>query len=133
MSQVLPPFFIVLAGLVLVLSIYAFWTSVRGLLQASAKAVTSTSVRSEARLALIDEKASLLKALRELQFERDMGKLSEQDYDALNTRYRMRAKQVLRELDQQLGDFQDKAQALVDNQLKGASRVQKNSAQAEEG
>lgn len=116
MSQVLPHVFIGLSGLVLILAIYSFWQSVRGLLLAPSRG-SATSTRSEARMLLIDEKASLLKALKEIKFERDLGKISDQDYEALNTRYRARAKEVMRELDLQLGPFQQQAQKLVAKRL----------------
>ena len=104
MSQILPPLFIAIAALALVLALLAFWQSLRVLLLAEPGAMDESS-SPDARLALINEKATLLKALKEIEQEREFGKISEQDYEALNARYRARARHVLRALDSQLGDF----------------------------
>lgn len=116
MSQVLPPLFIAIAAIALVLGLLALWQSVRVLFLADPGAV-DFAASSDARLTLVDEKASLLKAIKELEQERDLGKISEQDYEALNARYRERAKEVLRALDSQLGDYRKQAQALVDKEI----------------
>ena len=98
-----------------------------------------TARGSEAHLALVDEKATLLRTLKELEFERDMGKISDQDFDALNTRYRERAKAVMRSLDTELGDFHKQAVALVEKELakvseqKPEKKSAKNSAAAGDG
>ncbi len=46
-----------------------------------------------------EQKAYLLRALKDLEFERSLGKISDQDYAELKQRYRARAKEVLQELD----------------------------------
>lgn len=112
MSQILPPLFIVIAGAALVVAVFAFWQSLRLMLTA-APDPGAVAQGSDARLQLVDEKATLLKALKEIQFERDLGKISEHDFEALNVRYRKRAKQVLRTLDAQLGTHRADAEALV--------------------
>lgn len=132
MSQVLPPLFIAVSALALVLALYAFWQSLRVFWESDAPRI-AVPPSAAARMALIDEKAALLKALKELTFERDMGKISEQDYEVLNARYRSRAKQVLRELDQQLGQYRGRAESLVASTLNAAASQTKVAAEPGEG
>lgn len=48
---------------------------------------------------LLFERESLLSALRDIRFDRDMGKLSEDDFSTLDARYRARTVDVLKQLD----------------------------------
>jgi len=128
-SQILPPLFIAIAALALVLALLAFWQSLRVLLLAEPGALDESS-SPDARLGLINEKATLLKALKEIEQEREFGKISEQDYEALNARYRERARHVLRALDSQLGDFRKQAEALVEEQLAKESSAENASPDA---
>jgi rRNA maturation endonuclease Nob1 len=68
---------------------------------------------STARAALLSEKQSLLVALKDLQSERDTGKLSEADFVELNARYRARALTVLKALDAQIAPHREEAKALL--------------------
>jgi ribosomal protein L40E len=48
---------------------------------------------------LLDERRRLLRALKELDFDRGMGKLSQADYEAVAATYKMRAIEVMRALE----------------------------------
>lgn len=48
---------------------------------------------------LRDERRRLLRAIKELDFDRQLGKLSEKDHAAISTKYRLRAIELGRELD----------------------------------
>lgn len=52
------------------------------------------------RRALKDEKASLVLALKELDFDYETGKLSKDDYASLRDRYEARAVDVMKQLDE---------------------------------
>jgi hypothetical protein len=65
------------------------------------------------RAALLDEKNALLRALKDLEFERGVGKVSEDDFARLEASYRTRAKSVLAALDRDLGPWREKAEALA--------------------
>lgn len=69
------------------------------------------------RASLLEEKNALLRTLEELAFDRDVGKLSEPDYASLEAKTRARAKDVLRELDAELGTFRADAEKLVRERL----------------
>jgi hypothetical protein len=45
------------------------------------------------------EKAAIYKAIKELEFDREMGKISETDYQEAHANYRTRALRILRQLD----------------------------------
>jgi hypothetical protein len=50
------------------------------------------------------EKTALLKALKELEFDHEMGKVSDADYQEIGGNYRARAVRVMRQLDAQGGE-----------------------------
>jgi hypothetical protein len=60
------------------------------------------------------EKQSLLKALKELEFDHEMGKISDADFRDIGGQYRARAVRVLRQLDEQGADYKE----LVEKELK---------------
>ncbi|HLT37994.1 MAG TPA: hypothetical protein VK034_17030 [Enhygromyxa sp.] len=53
---------------------------------------------------LREEKARVLRAIKELEFDHAMGKLSDEDFKAVGDRYRLRAIEVLRLLEPTEGD-----------------------------
>ncbi|MDD9969315.1 MAG: zinc ribbon domain-containing protein [Myxococcales bacterium] len=118
MDHVLPPVFIAIAALCLSFGLYAIWQSLRGLFEARATPAR-VAARSE-REKLVEQKGSLLRALKELRFEHELGKISDQDFEALDARYRAQAKKVLRALDAQLGDFRRQAASLIEAELREA-------------
>lgn len=64
------------------------------------------------RQALLDKKASLLLSLKDASFDHEAGKLSDEDFEMLNTQLRDEAKKVLKELDADLEPFMGEAEAL---------------------
>lgn len=64
-----------------------------------------------------EQKQFLLRALKDLEFERSVGKISEADYIQLKRKYRTEAKRVLRQLDQQIEPCRAEAEALVASYL----------------
>lgn len=117
----LPALFIGLAGVTLVLALMALWQSLRVVFGAPNRAASSAPLRTHQRRALLDEKVSLLRSIKELTFDKEVGKVSDEDFQRLNADYRARAKRVLRELDQDLEPFIGEAEALVSNALAIAS------------
>ena len=86
--------FILIAASFLVLVVYAAWRSVRALLVEGAASASRRSDSAAEREALVREKESLLRAIRDAEMDRDTGKLSERDYERLNARLRARARDV---------------------------------------
>jgi hypothetical protein len=59
------------------------------------------------RAALEREKNAALRTIKELEFDRSMGKLSEKDYTEMSARLRVRAAGLLRQLDRGAASYRD--------------------------
>jgi hypothetical protein len=87
----------------------------------AASAVASISDR--VRNALEREKALTLRSIKELEFDRAMGKVSEKDFEEMAGRLRARALTLLRELDQGGSSYRTSIEQELDRRLsrKGSS------------
>jgi hypothetical protein len=70
-----------------------------------APAYEAEAVSGGRRKELTREKQALLKALKELEFDHEMGKVSDKDYNDISTQYRARAVGVMRRLDEAAQDY----------------------------
>jgi ribosomal protein L40E len=135
MPNLLPVLFIVFGACALILTLYFLWQSLRGAFVHSApqplEAARTPAVRE--RMALLDEKHALLMALKDLENERESGKLSEGDFKELNGRYRSRARDVLRALDAQLAPHREAARSLLRGSLVAVAPVASAPAAVESG
>lgn len=94
------------AGIIL-LSLTIFAAAVVGLaawrtfmpLTAGDSAIRPTTIGGRTRAALEREKSLVLRSIKELEFDRAMGKVSEKDFDEMGTRLRVRAAGLIRQLD----------------------------------
>jgi hypothetical protein len=114
MADVLPTLLVIAVGLSLSLVLLALWQSLRGLLAHVQDGPARTPAASAARAALQREKDELLAAIRELRFEHELGKVSDADLARLEQRYRTRARDVLRELDEQIAPHRARAAQLLE-------------------
>jgi hypothetical protein len=121
MEAFLPFLFIALSALALLACISFMWSSLRSLLGGEHELYLEQSGALRRRAELLDEKESLLKSLKDLEFEREVGKLSDEDFKRLDAEFRQRAKGILRTLDEDLREHKQKAHALVQAELKKAS------------
>ena len=80
----------------------AFYRTLLPLLSAN-PAVLDEPLTERRRAALERDKLLTLRAIKELEFDRAMGKLSPKDFDELGARLRQRAVSLMRELDQGAG------------------------------
>ena len=112
-----PSAVLILAGGALVGVIAMFWASVRTLLGetplAGADAYALGAPRAEE-----EQKRAVLRALKDLEFERSVGKISDEDYQALVTKYRTEAKRLLKILDTAAQPRREQVEALVAKRLK---------------
>jgi ribosomal protein L40E len=111
---------LVVAAAALLGTIALLWASVRTLsgdapLALDLEAVT---VRKLGVDALSEQKRRVLRALKDLESERAIGKIEEADYDVLVARYRDEAKTVMREMDLQVEPLRDEAEKLARSFLK---------------
>jgi hypothetical protein len=72
---------------------------------------------------LLDEKRRLLRALKELEFDHGMGKLSDGEFAAIGERYRLRAVEVIRRLDRDAPLHPKVAGLLADPEPELAARL----------
>lgn len=93
--------------LALILIVVVVALVVRPLFTARAERQTLLDDAGEQLENLLFERENLLSALRDIRFDREMGKLSEEDFSELDTRYRARAVEVLKQLDAMDGDIDD--------------------------
>ncbi|HZF51855.1 MAG TPA: zinc ribbon domain-containing protein [Polyangiaceae bacterium] len=111
------PAILVLAGGSLVGVIAMFWASLRTLFGetplSGADAYALGAPRAEE-----EQKQAVLRALKDLEFERSVGKISEEDYQALVARYRAEAKRLLRVLDADAQPRRHQVEALVADHLR---------------
>lgn len=113
----LPVFFIILASATLLAALAALFVSLRAAFGGTSVEPLASGPGLPDRAALEDEKNSLLRALKDLEYEHEVGKIADADYERLERAYRMRAKQVLAELDRDLGPYLSQAEELIARSL----------------
>jgi hypothetical protein len=107
---------LVLAAGAAVWAIATLWGSVRALVGETpltgedAFAMGAPSVEEE-------QKRAVIRAIKDLEFERSVGKISEEDYAVLVAKYRAEAKRLLRVLDERASPQRAKAEKLVASHL----------------
>jgi hypothetical protein len=103
---------LVLAASALGGAIATMWTSVRAL-------VGETPLAPEDAFALgapsseEEQKRAVLRAIKDIEFERSVGKITDEDYRALLTRYRADAKKLLRQIDESRAPDRARAENLA--------------------
>ena len=110
----------------------ALWSSLRAALGGAANGeVLASSDEPEGHAALRDEKKSLLRAMKDLEYEHTVGKISDDDFQRLDAAYRVRAKEVLSLLDRDFAPYRSRAEALIAEAASGVKVEAKAEAKAE--
>jgi hypothetical protein len=60
-----------------------------------------------------EQKRAVLRALKDLEYERSVGKISDQDYRELSARYREEAKRLIERVDESLTPARERAEQLL--------------------
>ena len=60
-----------------------------------------------------EQKRAVLRALKDLDYERSVGKISDQDYHELSARYREEAKRLIERVDESLTPARERAEKLL--------------------
>jgi hypothetical protein len=107
---------LVLAAGALVSVIAIFWASIRTLVGEAPLSGADAYVLGAPR-AEEERKRAVLRALKDLEFERGVGKISEEDYEALVAKYRAEAKRLLRMLEDDAQPGRHKVEVLVMERL----------------
>ena len=101
--------FVLLAGAVLL-----FWESLRLVLDPAQPGDVDEGDDDCAALAALDErKRAALQALRDLEFERSIGRIGEDDHRALEARYREEARAAMKAIDDGVGPWRARAEAML--------------------
>ena len=103
------PAILVLAGASLIGTLSVVWRSIESLTEDSTldlEEALSLAVPNEEE----ERKRSILRALRDLEFEHSVGKVTEEDYERLSQRYRAEARRLLRRIDEDLGPARKRAE-----------------------
>jgi hypothetical protein len=112
-SGVEPAFLVAAAG-VLTGVITLMWSSVQSLTGGTALGFEE-ALGMGAPSKVEEQKRAVLRALKDLDFERGVGKISPEDYAELSAKYRAEAKRLMQTLDEALQPAREK----VEQQLKG--------------
>ena len=122
-------FFLVLGAAALLLAIGILWNSIQAL-TGDAPLSLEEALSMAAPSTEEERKASVLRALKDLDYERSVGKLSEEDYRDLTRKYRQEAKQLLLLVDESLGPARERAEALLEARLLEERRQAADEAEA---
>lgn len=107
------------AGVMLLATVVLLWSSVQSL-TGEAEMTLDEALGLAAPSAEEERKRAVLRALKDLEYERGVGKISEEDYAELVARYRADAKALLRALEAQDEDARARAERLVARRLRKA-------------
>ena len=118
-----------LAGSLLLLAIAGLWQSVQSISD-DAELSLDEAFALAAPSAEEEKKRSVLRALKDLEYERGVGKISEEDYLALTTRYRQEAKTLLQALEKAHSPARQRVEEMLEKRLAEARAEQAKKAAA---
>ncbi len=101
-----------IAALMLLATIWLVWSSVQSL-TGEAEMSLDEALALAAPSAEEERKRAVLRALKDLEYERSVGKIGDEDYAELTARYRGEAKALLRALEAHDGPARSRAERLV--------------------
>jgi hypothetical protein len=104
------------AGGVLCGSIWLIWSSLQGL-SSEAPLTLDEALSLGAPSAEEEQKRAVLRALKDLEYERAVGKINEADYKNLAEHYRNEAKRLLRAVDADLAPERERAEQILAERL----------------
>jgi hypothetical protein len=107
---------LIVAGGVLSGSIWLIWSSLQGL-SGEAPLTLDEALSLGAPSAEEEQKRAVLRALKDLEYERAVGKINEADYTSLAEHYRNEAKRLLRAVDADLGPERERAEQILTERL----------------
>jgi hypothetical protein len=109
---------LVLAATALLGTIALLWTSVRTLSGDAPLPVQMETATVHRADAMSDRKRQALRALKDLENERALGRIDDEDYRQLSATYRQQAKDVLREMESEVAPVRDEAERIARDYLK---------------
>jgi hypothetical protein len=113
---------LVLAAGALTLVITLMWSSVQSLTGGTALGFEE-ALGMGAPSKVEEEKRAVLRALKDLEYERGVGKISPEDYAELLAKYRADAKRLIQSVDEALGPARQEVEAALEQRLARAGLV----------
>jgi hypothetical protein len=110
-----------LAAAALLLVIFLLWSSVQALAGES-ELTFEEAFSFGARSAEEEQKRAVLRALKDLEYERSVGKISEEDYHEYAARYRSEAKRLIQNLNEHLAEQRKQVERELERRLTRAER-----------
>ncbi len=107
---------LVLAAGALTLVITMIWSSVQSLTGGTALGFEE-ALGMGAPSKVEEEKRAVLRALKDLEYERGVGKISPEDYAELLAKYRADAKRLIQSVDEALGPARQEVEAALEQRL----------------
>src|SRR4051812_42817926 len=107
---------LILAAAALLLVIWLLWSSVQALTGES-ELTFEEAFSLGARSAEEEQKRAVLRALKDLEYERSVGKISDDDYHEYAARYRAEAKRLIQGLEQNLAEGRKQVEAELARRL----------------
>lgn len=104
---------IVLAATTLLMGVSNLWSSVQAL-GGEVDLEAAEPIGWPVPSAELEQKREVLQALKDLDLERSLGKITEEDYQELRERFRAKAKLLLQALEQEVSPTRAEAEAVVD-------------------
>lgn len=120
---------LIFAGGTLGGSIWLIWSSLQGL-GGDVPITLEEAISLGAPSAEEEQKRAVLRALKDLEYERAVGKISEEDYASLAEHYRGEAKRLLRVVDKDLGPERERAERILAERLAQVGTNRKEGARA---
>ncbi len=111
---------LVFGGGTLGASIWLLWSSLQGL-GGEAPITLEEALSLGAPSAEEEQKRAVLRALKDLEYERAVGKISDEDYTGLAEHYRAEAKRLLRAVDRDLSPERERAERILAERLAAAN------------
>lgn len=127
-----PTAVLVAAAGALIAVIAVFWSSLRTLLGETPLSGADAYVFGAPPRVEEEQKRSVLRALKDIEFERNVGKISEEDYQELATKYRAEAKRLLQAIDEKSAAGRERAEVLVQKKLRQAGLIDGSEAKENE-
>lgn len=124
----LPAVFLLLAAVTLAGVIALIWSSLARLPEDS-EMTFEEALSLAAPTAEEEQKRAVLRALKDLEYELFLGKISREDYDKLSAEYREKARHFIAQADSSLGEKKNLAEERLANRMRELSEEKRPSKQ----
>lgn len=118
MSAIIPDIFIVLSAAALLLALGAFWQSLRGLFSEDNWSISVDAPGGyPGRGTVLFERRKLQQTIEDIRSERDMGRLSQSEFDVLDRALHDREREIQRLLDTDGQSIREQARLIIEEHL----------------